>query len=310
MADFSEFVQQAAQLSLILNGPSKIPESFLKTLWDASEGGDPSGRVDRSVNQLVAHLDQGTVPADDGSGGGGGAAKPPSPAKSQMSSIPSPIKPKDKKEKKSKSKEKKASKMPSHFEASPPTASMGSEGVFGADLGMAGMCGMMGSTQASMPPPQSGFGMPPSQQSGGWGTAPSSMQSPPPSMQVVAGTMRPRCSSRRHSSRRHSHFNSRHSHSAHPRRSRTRGAQCSSRMKTATPTATTIGGTHQIRAHQPGANGVAEEWVKLSKLRCQPADLVEAHLVEVGERFFQELSRVRSTFDHTLSFRGAHAAFV
>lgn len=72
MGDFQDFVQQATQLSNILGGPSKLPEKFLKGLWDASEGGDPGGRVDRSINQLMPHLENGTVPDDTGGGGGGG----------------------------------------------------------------------------------------------------------------------------------------------------------------------------------------------------------------------------------------------
>mmetsp|Transcript_43500 Transcript_43500/g.124672 ORF Transcript_43500/g.124672 Transcript_43500/m.124672 type:complete len:219 (-) Transcript_43500:170-826(-) len=74
MGDFEEFRKQGLQLSNIMNGPSKIPDKFLKGLWDASEGGDPSRRVERAVNQLMVHLEKGDVP-DDGSDAGGPVAK-------------------------------------------------------------------------------------------------------------------------------------------------------------------------------------------------------------------------------------------
>lgn len=178
MGDFSDFEAQGKQLSLILNGPAHIPEAFLKTLWAASEGGDASGRVERAINQLVAHLEKGDVPTDDGSGGGG--APKESPSKHSEASKKSETPKKKKKESKSKDKEKKSSKQP------PPSPSLSggaSEGVFGAELGMAGMLGPVFNTAGSLPQgPGQGFAsqqhmqMPasaPAASPPGWGAAPS-----------------------------------------------------------------------------------------------------------------------------------------
>lgn len=139
---FDDFTAQAKQLSNILNGPSKISEKFLKGLWDASEGGDPSARVERAINQLMAHLEKGDVPAageeeksSGGAGGGGGGG----------GSAPSVVsEKKSKKEKKDKKDKGSAAPPPppappegSLFEAEakkPPA-------LFGSDLGPAGMLG-------------------------------------------------------------------------------------------------------------------------------------------------------------------------
>eukprot|EP00931_Biecheleriopsis_adriatica_P090575 TRINITY_DN64534_c0_g1_i1.p1 TRINITY_DN64534_c0_g1~~TRINITY_DN64534_c0_g1_i1.p1 ORF type:complete len:471 (-),score=126.99 TRINITY_DN64534_c0_g1_i1:56-1468(-) len=69
---FSDFVQQGTQLSSIMDGPTSIQTAFMKGLWDASEGGDPSARVERAINMLLAELEKGTVPKGDPNTGGGG----------------------------------------------------------------------------------------------------------------------------------------------------------------------------------------------------------------------------------------------
>eukprot|EP00401_Gymnodinium_catenatum_P019347 CAMPEP_0117564282 /NCGR_PEP_ID=MMETSP0784-20121206/55947_1 /TAXON_ID=39447 /ORGANISM="" /LENGTH=258 /DNA_ID=CAMNT_0005361989 /DNA_START=54 /DNA_END=827 /DNA_ORIENTATION=+ len=67
MGDVRDFVAQAHELSRVLEGPRDIPEDFLKSLWDASESGDPSARLERAINQLVAHLESKSVPSGSGS---------------------------------------------------------------------------------------------------------------------------------------------------------------------------------------------------------------------------------------------------
>ena len=42
-----------------MDGPSKISAAYLRELWKASEGGDPSERVARAVNILYAQLTNG-----------------------------------------------------------------------------------------------------------------------------------------------------------------------------------------------------------------------------------------------------------
>jgi len=79
---FADFARQAEELAAAMDGPSKISVAYLRELWGASEGGDPSERVTRAINLLLAHLERGMVPGAEPFehlGGGAEQGPPPSP---------------------------------------------------------------------------------------------------------------------------------------------------------------------------------------------------------------------------------------
>eukprot|EP00929_Paragymnodinium_shiwhaense_P039892 TRINITY_DN20888_c0_g1_i1.p1 TRINITY_DN20888_c0_g1~~TRINITY_DN20888_c0_g1_i1.p1 ORF type:complete len:340 (+),score=102.90 TRINITY_DN20888_c0_g1_i1:152-1171(+) len=166
MGDFEDFVKQGSQLSSIMGGPDKPDRRYLQKLWDASEGGDPSERVERANNQLMAALEKGEVQAGGAGGDSGPAPPPPSSGGGGKS---------HKKEKKHHHKHKESSPPPTangdfgsgHFGGA--DAFGGSAGGWGqqpahqpgGDWGSCGGCGQQ------MPPQQPGMMQPPGMQPNG-----------------------------------------------------------------------------------------------------------------------------------------------